>query len=315
MPKISIIIPVYNTEQYLKKCIDSMINQTLKDIEIIIINDGSTDNSKKIIESYDDKRIKFIDKNNSGIGSTRNLGIDISKGEYISFIDSDDYIKDDFCEKMYNKAVNDNCDIVICDYYEDKGKLEHIKFDSFEDTSLEKNPQLINNVNLGPCNKIYKKELFKKKKNRFVENLKYEDVPLVCKLLSEAKKIGKIDEPLKYYVIHGNSQTTVRDDRMFDIFKIVDILINDLSKYEYLDEPLLNLLVMILTDYTIQQRYIKEAKARSEFIDITFNYLNKYDINWRKCDYLKRFPLLKRFIKTNKLLTKTYCFVYTKLFL
>ena len=119
MNKVSIIVPVYNTSKYLNSCIKSLLHQTLKDIEIILINDGSTDDSESIIKKYKDKRIKYISKKNEGIGKTRNLGIDTATGEYLSFIDSDDYVEPDFCEKMYEKATKDKCDIVICDYYED----------------------------------------------------------------------------------------------------------------------------------------------------------------------------------------------------
>ena len=221
MVKVSIIVPVYNTAKYLSMCIESLINQTLKDIEIILINDGSTDESESIIKKYKDKRIKYIFKKNEGIGKTRNLGIEKTNGEYLAFIDSDDYIEPNFCEVMYNKAIKDECDIVICDYYKDiNERLEEVKFASFKDTNLKENPEIINLINLGPCNKIYKKDLFKNQKNRFVENLKYEDAPFVCRLLLSAKKIGKIDECLAHYVIHEKSETTTRDERIFDILKI-----------------------------------------------------------------------------------------------
>ena len=112
-PKVSIIVPVYNVENYLIDCLDSLINQTLKEIEIILINDGSTDNSLKIINLYAqyDSRIKIIDQENKGPSSARNRGLDVSQGEFISFIDSDDWIDNDFIEKLYLSALNNNCDI------------------------------------------------------------------------------------------------------------------------------------------------------------------------------------------------------------
>lgn len=310
MIKISIIVPVYNVEAYLKKCIDSLINQTLKEIEIILINDGSTDKSMDIIKSYTDTRIVFIDKNNTGIGSTRNLGIEKAKGQYLSFIDADDYVSEYFCERMYQKAKESNCDIVICDYYKDGSEYNLIKINSFADTSLKDNPNLINDINLGPCNKIFKRILFNNKENRFIENLKYEDAPLICKLLCKAKKIGKLDEPLHYYVIHKKSQTTIHDNRIFDILKITDKIFNILNQYSYLKVPTVNLIVMILTDYIIQQRYIRPFKMQSKFIDEAFDYLNMIDKNWKKCDYLKKISLSKRVVKTNKILTKLYCKLY-----
>ena len=313
MAKVSIIVPVYNTSKYLNGCIKSLLHQTLEDIEIILINDGSTDDSESIIKKYKDKRIKYISKKNEGIGKTRNLGIDTATGEYLSFIDSDDYIEPNFCEVMYEKAIKDKCDIVICDYYEDHNYgLKEIRFPTFKDASLKENPDILNMVNLGPCNKIYKRSLFKNKENRFVENLKYEDAPLVVKLLLNAKKIGKIDDCLAHYVIHENSETTTRDERIFDIIKITDIMVNDLKEHDYLHNAMINIAVMVLTDYTIQQRYINDSELRNKFIDMVFQYLDELDPNWKKCNYLKKFNWLKRKVKSSKILTKVYCSIYNK---
>lgn len=314
MAKVSIIVPVYNTSKYLNGCIKSLLQQTLEDIEIILINDGSTDESESIIKKYKDKRIKYISKKNEGIGKTRNLGIDTATGEYLSFIDSDDYIESNFCEVMYNKAIKDECDIVICDYYKDiNERLEEVKFASFKDANLKENPEIINLINLGPCNKIYKKDLFKDQNNRFVENLKYEDAPFVCRLLLSAKKIGKIDECLAHYVIHEKSETTTRDERIFDILKITDIIVKDLEKYDYMHEAMVNLVVMILTDYTIQQRYIYSKKDRNKFINMAFEYLDNLDKKWRCCSYLNNFNYLKKKVKSSKILTKFYCAIYNTL--
>ncbi len=310
MTKVSIIVPVYNTEKYLKKCIESLLNQTEKEIEILILNDGSPDNSDSIIKSYDDSRIKYIKKDNTGIGSTRNLGIDKASGKYVMFIDSDDYIEKNCVEIMLEKAEEDKCDIVISDYYEDRNdEVKEIHFKQFSDTSLDSNPSILNNVNLGPCNKIYKKNILKG--IRFEEKLKYEDAPFVIKALKAANKIGKIDNCLSHYVIHGNSQTTVRDKRIFDILEISKIIINTLNDEKY-HEALVNLIVMILADYTIQQRYIKDKQSRDDFINKAFELLDNLDKNWRKCSYLKRFRLHERIIKVNKTLTKLYCDLYAK---
>lgn len=310
MAKVSLIVPIYNSQKYLEKCIKSLLNQTLKDIQIILINDGSTDNSEKIIKSFDDERIVYISKNNEGIGKTRNLGIDKATGEFLAFVDSDDYLNEHFCEYMYQKAVNDDCDLVVCDFFEDRNTLVGIKFKDFKDTNLRETPELINNINLGPCNKLYKNSLFDDKSNRFEENLKYEDAPFVVKMLLSANRIGKVNDYLTYYVIHSNSETTIRDKRMYDILEITDIIVNDLKKVDYPNDSLVSLAVMILTDYTIQQRYISDVKYRHDFINKAFKYLNNLDRKWRKCSYLKRFTSLKRYVKTSKLLTKIYCDLY-----
>jgi glycosyltransferase involved in cell wall biosynthesis len=119
MPKVSIVIPVYNVEQYLRECIDSVINQTLKDIEIICVNDGSKDNSLAILEEYaqKDSRVKVISKDNSGYGHTMNVGLDAATGEYIGIVESDDYVKLDMYETLYNLAKEHDLDIIKADFY------------------------------------------------------------------------------------------------------------------------------------------------------------------------------------------------------
>ena len=114
-PKVSIIIPIYNSEKYMDKCINSILNQTLKEIEIILVNDGSIDKSEIICEKYKniDSRIKLINKENGGVSSARNHGVSISEGEFITFVDSDDFIELDMCEKLYNAAIENQCDIVM----------------------------------------------------------------------------------------------------------------------------------------------------------------------------------------------------------
>ena len=216
MVKVSIIVPVYNTAKYLNKCINSLLNQTLKEIEIILINDGSTDNCESIIKKYKDKRIKYISKKNEGIGKTRNLGIEIASGEYLAFIDSDDYIESKFCEVMYNKAIKDKCDIVICDYFEDiNNELKEIKFASFKDTNLMENPEIINYINLGPCNKIYKKELIKDNNILFKKGVWFEDVEFTYRLLPYINSIGVVKEKFYNYVQRDGAITRTFDERMY----------------------------------------------------------------------------------------------------
>ena len=127
MKKISVIIPVYNVEKYLYRCVDSVLGQTYYNIEVILIDDGSTDSSPEICDEYQkrDKRVKVIHKKNSGAASSRNIGLSSAKGDYIAFIDSDDYIELDMYENMMKINEEYNCDIVLCDCYkENKTKRE-----------------------------------------------------------------------------------------------------------------------------------------------------------------------------------------------
>jgi len=136
-PKISVVIPVYNMEKYLKRCMDSVINQTFKDLEIILVNDGSKDNSGSICDEYKalDKRVKVIHKQNAGLGFARNSGMEISTGEYISFVDSDDYINTDMYEKLYQRIKQENADTCIFGYQRMIGdKNEYVRTGSLSGT-------------------------------------------------------------------------------------------------------------------------------------------------------------------------------------
>ena len=311
MSDISIIVPAYNAEKYIKKCIDSLINQTKKECEFIIINDGSTDHTEDIVKEYKDKRIKYYKNKNQGIGKTRNFGIEKSNSKYIMFLDSDDYLAKNACEEMFKKAENDDLDVVICDFYKeyDNGTIEEIKMPDFENASLKDNPEIINE-HLSPWAKLYKRELIINNNIKFVENLKYEDAPFVIEALDKAKTIGKVNQYLNYYLVHTNSETTVRDRRCFDILKIIDKIRNYTKDKEYLKEKINKLTVRMITNYTIQQRVQESKKVAMEFIDEAFAYLKKEVPDYKKNKYYEGRGFLRRTIEKNKFLTKLYCKSY-----
>lgn len=294
MVKISVIVPVYNTSKYLKKCLDSLVNQTLQDIEIIVINDCSTDNSKKIIEEYKKyKNIKIINNNiNKGIGYTRNKGLEIATGKYISFIDSDDFVALNMFEKMYKKAEDDKLDIVVCRFhkllekengsFEEKNPKYSIPY--FKNTSLKDNPRLLLEVNLAPWNKIYKKELFTPDV-RFPENLKYEDAIVVVKTMIRAQKIGMLEDKLNYYIVRNNSESTVMDERVFDILIIDDQILEELRKQEYYDDIknyVERKIIGSISYYIKQQKYQKDKELANNFINEAKNYLDNNFPDWQK---------------------------------
>lgn len=279
MVDISIIVPVYNSEDSLNKCIDSLINQTKKELEIILVNDGSTDKSEDIIKSYKDKRIKYYKNKNQGIGKTRNFGINKTTGKYIMFIDSDDYLREDACEMLYNYAENNSCDLVVCDFYRViDNKLIEEKINTISGNKLKDDPSILLKVNLSPWNKLYRRDLIIDNKIKFVEDLKYEDAPFVVEALDKTLKIGQVSECLNYYVIHSNSETTVRDERCFDILKIIDIIREYFKDKKYMKDSVDELIVRIITNYNIQQRVQKDKKLGMKFIDQSFNYLEEYEI-------------------------------------
>ena len=193
--KISVIIPVYNVEKYLRFCLDKVINQTLKDIEIICVNDGSTDNSLNILKEYQqkDERIKIIDRENKGLSATRNDGMRLATGEYIAFLDSDDYVDLDFCEKMYKAAMENNCDIACCNIirFNEKSKKAMVKHNKVK---VEKRPR--NKYKLAKIpehnyvwNKIYNRKKIIALDLFFEEGVSYEDVMFSHKTIFYLNKI------------------------------------------------------------------------------------------------------------------------------
>lgn len=219
MKKVSIIVPVYNVEEYLDKCLNSLVNQTLKDIEIIVVNDGTRDNSQDIIDKYKEKYPKLIKaykKENGGLSSARNYGLDKASGEYISFIDSDDYIDINMMKEMYNKAHDNNFDVVVCDMeyiYKNYTKV----VSSLIDIDLKDKEEIKKHmINIYPaaCNKIYKKNIIKDLK--FKEGVWYEDVEFTYRLLPLINSIGTIKKPFYKYLQRENAITSTFNDKIFN---------------------------------------------------------------------------------------------------
>ena len=229
------------------------------------------------------------------------------------FLDSDDYLEKSACEKMFTKVETNNLDMAICDFYKeyDNGTIEEIRLPHFENASLKENPDIITE-HLNPWAKIYKRDMIMKNNIRFVENLKYEDAPFVIEALVHSKKIGKLDECLNYYLIHGNSETTVRDRRCFDILKIIEKIRKITKEKDYLEEKINRLTVRMITNYTIQQRYQKERKVAMEFIDKAFEYMKKEVPDYKKNKYYEGRGVLRRTIEKSKFLSKLYCTLYIK---
>lgn len=203
---ISVVVPVYNVEKYLQKCIDSIINQTYKKIEIILVNDGSTDNSLSICNEYKktDSRIQVIDKKNGGLSSARNVGIKFSKGKYICFVDADDYLEHNFVEKLYNKIINNKCDISICNFvYDFENGKSKIRYNNSLENYLMNSSEAILQLNnykyfdMSACSKMFKKELFSD--IRFPEGKFCEDYYVMYLLFDKADKIVYFCDPLYHY--------------------------------------------------------------------------------------------------------------------
>ena len=211
---VSIIVPVYNVEKYLERCLDSLVNQTLKDIEIILVDDGSTDSSGRICDEYakKDKRIKVIHKENGGQCSARNIGLDIAEGQYIGFVDSDDFIKLDMYKILYLVMKEYRADIAKCNF-EDVINGERMKYKQSDLITVYDTEGALNNFINEPYkfNKhfkaimwdgLYKRQLFEE--IRFPEGFIYEEGFVLPKLFLKSKKLIHIDKNLYYYAQNKN---------------------------------------------------------------------------------------------------------------
>ena len=309
MKKVSVIVPVYNAEKYLRECLDSLVNQTLKEIEIIVVNDGSKDNSLSILREYEkkhkDKVIVIDNKENQGIGRTRNNGLKKATGEYIGFMDSDDYADLNMYEEYYEFAKKNKLDIAT-GYYTKliNNNKEVFKNEYFEITNYQNNKNIINLIDYGPANKIFKNNIIRENKILFEEKLKYEDMPFVLKNVYHSNKIGHINKSLYCYRVHRNSETTTMDKRVFDMFEILNIVNR---YYKVKNEEIEYLNIRQITRYMLQQKYQKDKKLKREFINKGYKILNEKYPGWKCNDYYKQENKLKRVIKNNKILLKLYC--------
>lgn len=213
MKKLSLIVPCYKVEKYLPRCLDSLVNQTLEDIEVICINDGSPDNCLNILKDYQKKygdKIVIIDKKNEGVWLGRKDGVEKADGEFIGFVDSDDYVALDYAEKLYNAAVLKKADISVCGF--DRIDLETNKLYSREmckpegkEIIISKNPGDMLELNGAPWNKIYKAELLKNMYNMKNVPKVLDDMMFLQLIYINANKIVFIPDSLVYYMVRKDS--------------------------------------------------------------------------------------------------------------
>ena len=256
MPKVSVVIPIYNVEKYLKKCLDSVINQTLKDIEIICVNDCSSDNSESIIKEYinKDNRVKLINnKNNYGIGYSRNIGIDNSLSDYISFIDSDDFVSENFIEELYSTALKNDADIVFTNniytvnedtnnikpYYHNRMNIWKKKFNNSYIEGISNfnvNTEEKENTPEYPLvvvwNKLLKKDFLYKKSIRFFDYRIAEDADFFYRILANNPKMYYNNNAKYYYFQRCSSlMTNIKKDNDMPIV-ILEVFENIFNYYK-----------------------------------------------------------------------------------
>lgn len=206
MVKVSVVVPVYNVEKYLAKCLQSLIGQTLKDIEIVVVNDGSADGSQKIADEFKERYpeiIKCVVKENGGVGSARNAGLERASGEYIAFIDSDDYVKADMLERLYDSAKKHDSDVAIGGniYVDENGDVLREEIFSYGKECFnadETRDVLLSSI--GVCNKIYRADFLRKIGAKFRVQKWYEDFDFIIKVLLSAQRISVVEDAFYYYL-------------------------------------------------------------------------------------------------------------------
>lgn len=243
MIDVSVIVPAYNAEAYIRKCLDSLLNQTKKEIEIIAVNDGSKDKTLDILNEYKSNYpeiITVISQENQGLSTTRNNGIKVARGKYIAFVDSDDYVKEDMLEVMFNKALQGDYDVVACGVdavYPDKVMPISIgiDFDSKKLTPAE-SKEIFLNMYVIVCNKIFKKELFSDEQLLFEPGIWFEDVLFFSKLVPNLKSIACVENYFYEYLQRTDSITYTYSDKLLDIHLVLNKILEYYKKNGFYEE-------------------------------------------------------------------------------
>ena len=315
MSKVSIVVPIYNVEKYLNKCLDSLLVQSYKDIKIYLVNDGSKDNSKEIIDEYINKYPDMmigLNKENGGLSDARNYGLGYVDSEYVMFVDSDDYVEEDYVKKALTQIELDNSDICIFNYYSDNlsnGNSEIIKHHITPGVySLKNNHELLAYTSNAAWNKIYKTSLFKDNDIYYPKGLLYEDLATTTRLLTKCNKISYIDDPLYHYQVGRSGQITSKASKdIINVCKLIIDYFKDNNIFNtYYDELyyLCNINLIEILRSIINYENRDDVK---EYIDEIFDFKdeyfkkksNKYDLIKKKTDYVY--------------LNKTTCLAYSYL--
>lgn len=304
--KISVIIPVYNAERYLKECFDSILSQTFENYEMIVVNDGSTDNSYKIIEEYKEKYSdKFIvlNQENSGQSTARNNALKFVNGKYIAYIDADDYVNDDYLEVLYNEAEKQKSELVICSYNEVTDDRKIINNRNSEDWKIEFDNGLSHIFQYCACAKLYATEMLKRYDILFEEGEKMEDNAYGILTNSLAKNPVALSYSGYQYRIHENSTmgqiklvgvSTKKKMQKFPFNGIENAIkkVKDIRGEEY-DKVLEFIIFKTLAGYL----YVFSGKSSKEdqkyIVDYSNRIIKQYFPNYKRNKYLKLFYLKK----------------------
>ena len=291
MIDVSVIVPIYNVKKYIKKCLDSLVIQNFSNMEIILVNDGSTDNSLEIISEYKEKYpdlIKIYNKDNGGAASARNFGIKKALGNYIIFVDSDDWVSSNLVSKLYNKAKNTSSDIVVCGAYSVTDNIEN-EIDTFHNYSNNMSKNYMLNCS-GPCWQIIKKNLIVDNNLYFLEHHFYEDIAIIPSLCLFAKKIEYLPMNLYYYLIRSGSTMNQQkySKSLEDIFdsmeNLSNIFVSKNCYQEYYNEIEYLYIEHLLHAASLRFFKFKEYGQLEKIVNI----MNEKFSNWNKNIYYKK---------------------------
>lgn len=279
-PKLSVIIAVYNTEKYVGKCLDSLFNQTYSNIELVVINDCSTDDSLKILKKYAKKYANMIlidNKENRGLSYSRNVGLENANGEYIGYIDSDDYVDSDYYEKLMKAIIKEESDVAIADMkivYEDGSFPDHVTKGC--DGDLTKLNVVKNGLAASACNKVFKKDIISK--YPFSEGKLNEDLAVILPAIITANKISYVEKNYYYYVQRGGSiQNSRFSDRRFDIFYGVELTLKRIKgckDYNKISQAIIYEQLIVLLIYVIpkEKNIIRRYQILKKFNQLASKY-------------------------------------------
>ena len=296
MPSVSVIVPAYNVQDYIDKCLNSLVNQTLDSMEIIVVNDGSTDKTKEKILQFCDKypdKIKYLEKENGGLSSARNFGMPHATGEYIAFLDSDDYVEKNMYEEMYEEAKKNDYDMVECDFiweYPNKIKEDH--------GILAKNKkELIAKNRVVAWNKLIKRKITESAKVEFPIGLRYEDVEFFYKLVPYLNKVSLVNKCFIHYVQRENSIVNTQNSRTKEIFDVLDNVIKyykEKDLYDEYKEELEYIYARFLLCSSLKRMIkIADKKERRNALSKTWENLNKNFPDWEDNKIFKKDRSLK----------------------
>ena len=311
MPKVSVIVPIYNVEKYLEKCINSLLSQTLEDIQIILVNDGSKDNSGNIAKEYEKNnknRIIYVEKENGGLSDARNYGLKYATSDFIAFLDSDDYIEKNAYEEMYNKAIEENADYVECDFiWEFPNKIRVDKQYPYKNKK-----EMLSFVRVVAWNKLIKRQLITDNNLEFPKGLRYEDIEFTYKLIPFVNKFAYVDKPFIHYVQREGSIANVQNERTAEIFTVLDNVIEFYKENniydEYRDELEYNYARYLLCSSLKRMCKIKDKSIREKLLTESWERLNSNFPNWKENVILKTVNIGKnKYMRTvNKSTYKIY---------